>query len=56
MEAKPFNLGYWLCYSIRSIATNDANTFTLGHCNLIIALCRARHVAETKHQDEGQLL
>ncbi|MCI26806.1 hypothetical protein A2U01_0048003, partial [Trifolium medium] len=55
MEGKPLNLGYWLCYSIRSIATNAAKTFTLGHCNLITALCRARHVPETKHQDEGQL-
>ncbi|PNY05188.1 hypothetical protein L195_g001631 [Trifolium pratense] len=55
MEGRPLNLGYWLCYSIRSIATNAANTFTLGHCNLITALCRARHVPETKYQDEGQL-
>ncbi|MCI48368.1 hypothetical protein A2U01_0069611, partial [Trifolium medium] len=55
MEGRPLNLGYWLCYSIRIIATNAANTFTLGHCNLIIALSRARHVPETKHQDEGHL-
>ncbi|MCI41707.1 hypothetical protein A2U01_0062941, partial [Trifolium medium] len=38
-----------------SIATNAANTFTLGHCNLITAFCRALHVTEIKHQDEGQL-
>ncbi|GAU10347.1 hypothetical protein TSUD_422710, partial [Trifolium subterraneum] len=41
MEGRPFNLGYWLCASIHGIATNTSQSFTLGHCNLINALCIA---------------
>jgi hypothetical protein len=44
MEGRPFNLGYWLCASIHGIATNTSQSFTLGHCNLINALCIAQGV------------
>ncbi|GAU42965.1 hypothetical protein TSUD_143020 [Trifolium subterraneum] len=37
----------WLVRSIRRIANNGQPSFTLGHCNLITALCRARGVPET---------
>ncbi|GAU51997.1 hypothetical protein TSUD_418000 [Trifolium subterraneum] len=44
MEGGPFNLGFWLCASIHGITTKTNNSFTLGHCNLINALCRAQDV------------
>ncbi|GAU23642.1 hypothetical protein TSUD_304170 [Trifolium subterraneum] len=44
MEGGPFNLGFWLCASIHGIATNTNQSFTLGHCNLINALCLAQGV------------
>ncbi|GAU50999.1 hypothetical protein TSUD_131510 [Trifolium subterraneum] len=44
MEGGPFNLGFWLCASIHGITTNTSTSFTLGHCNLINALCRAQGV------------
>ncbi|GAU10122.1 hypothetical protein TSUD_422360, partial [Trifolium subterraneum] len=47
MEKKDINLGQWLVRSIRRIANNGQPSFTLGHCNLITALCKARGVPET---------
>ncbi|GAU37120.1 hypothetical protein TSUD_278710 [Trifolium subterraneum] len=44
MEGGPFNLGFWLCASIHGITTNTSTSFTLGHCNLINALCLAQGV------------
>jgi hypothetical protein len=46
MEKKDINLGQWLVRSIRRIANNGQPSFTLGHCNLITALCRAKGVPE----------
>ncbi|GAU46578.1 hypothetical protein TSUD_402670 [Trifolium subterraneum] len=46
MEKKDINLGQWLVRSIRRIANNGQPSFTLGHCNLITALCRAMGVPE----------
>ncbi|GAU10408.1 hypothetical protein TSUD_417750 [Trifolium subterraneum] len=54
MEKKDINLGQWLVRSIRRIANNGQPSFTLGHCNLITALCKARGVPET--DDDNPLL
>ncbi|MCI37596.1 hypothetical protein A2U01_0058820, partial [Trifolium medium] len=40
--------------SIRKIASHEGNVFTLGHCNLITALCRANKVPEEGEYD-GEL-
>jgi hypothetical protein len=47
MEKRDINLGQWLVRSIRRIANNGQPSFTLGHCNLITALCRAKGVPES---------
>jgi hypothetical protein len=47
MQKRNINLGQWLCKSIRKIANNGQAVFSLGHCNLITALCRFHHVPET---------
>ncbi|GAU17466.1 hypothetical protein TSUD_143200 [Trifolium subterraneum] len=54
MEKKDINLGQWLVRSIRRIANNGQPSFTLGHCNLITALCKARGVPEI--DDDNPLL
>jgi hypothetical protein len=48
MRKRDINLGQWLVRSIRRIANNGQASFTLGHCNLITALCRARGVPESE--------
>ncbi|MCI19624.1 hypothetical protein A2U01_0040783, partial [Trifolium medium] len=53
MEEEDINLEYLLQESIRKIAGNEGNSFTLGHCNLIMALCRAKHVPE-EGEDDGE--
>ncbi|MCI54173.1 hypothetical protein A2U01_0075422, partial [Trifolium medium] len=52
MEADEINLGYLLQQDIKRIASSDAAVFTLGHCNLITALCRRDQVPE---EDDGVL-
>ncbi|CAJ2662419.1 unnamed protein product [Trifolium pratense] len=44
VEGKYINLGYWLQKDLHEIANHLNPTFTLGHCNLIAALCRANNV------------
>ncbi|CAJ2668021.1 unnamed protein product [Trifolium pratense] len=44
VEGKYINLGYWLRKDLHEIANHPNPTFTLGHCNLIAALCRANNV------------
>ncbi|CAJ2641868.1 unnamed protein product [Trifolium pratense] len=44
VEGKYINLGYWLQKDLHEIANHTNPTFTLGHCNLIAALCRANNV------------
>ncbi|MCI56647.1 hypothetical protein A2U01_0077898, partial [Trifolium medium] len=39
---------------IKRIASSDAAVFTLGHCNLITALCRRNQVPE-EGEDDGVL-
>ncbi|PNX82278.1 hypothetical protein L195_g038307, partial [Trifolium pratense] len=39
------DLGYWLAIDLNEMAQNKYTTFTLGHCNLITALCKASGVA-----------
>ncbi|MCI72762.1 hypothetical protein A2U01_0094026, partial [Trifolium medium] len=39
---------------IKRIASSDAAVFTLGHCNLITALCRQNKVPE-EGEDDGAL-
>ncbi|MCI48327.1 hypothetical protein A2U01_0069570, partial [Trifolium medium] len=39
---------------IKRIASSDAAVFTLGHCNLITALCRHNKVPE-EGEDDGEL-
>ncbi|MCI68009.1 hypothetical protein A2U01_0089268, partial [Trifolium medium] len=53
MEAEEINLGYLLQQDIKRISSNDAAVFTLGHCNLITALCRRSKVSE--EEDDGGL-
>ncbi|MCI44851.1 hypothetical protein A2U01_0066090, partial [Trifolium medium] len=40
MESEDIDLGYLLQQDIKRISSSDAAVFTLGHCNLITALCR----------------
>ncbi|MCI69241.1 hypothetical protein A2U01_0090502, partial [Trifolium medium] len=40
MESEDINLGYLLQQDIKRIVSSEAAMFTLGHCNLITALCR----------------
>ncbi|MCI16427.1 hypothetical protein A2U01_0037569, partial [Trifolium medium] len=51
IEGTDFDLGNTLCASIRTKANQEERTFSLGHYNLITALCRAKHVPEY-HGDE----
>jgi hypothetical protein len=46
LEGKDIDLGYWLSESIGRIARHGGS-FSLGHCNLITALCRHLKVPET---------
>jgi hypothetical protein len=46
LEGEPINLGYWLSESIGRIARRSG-TCSLGHCNLVTALCRHLKVPET---------
>jgi hypothetical protein len=46
LEGAEIDLGYWLSQSIGRIARHPG-TCSLGHCNLITALCRHRKVPET---------
>ncbi|GAU10484.1 hypothetical protein TSUD_417910 [Trifolium subterraneum] len=46
VERTDFDLGNTLWSSLERIATNQEETFTLGHCNLITALCKAKEVPE----------
>jgi hypothetical protein len=46
LEGAEIDLGYWLSESISRIARHSG-TFSLGHCNLITALCRHLKVPET---------
>ncbi|KAK2428553.1 hypothetical protein QL285_027066 [Trifolium repens] len=46
LEGAEIDLGYWLSESIGRIARHSG-TFSLGHCNLITALCRHLKVPET---------
>ncbi|MCI34369.1 hypothetical protein A2U01_0055588, partial [Trifolium medium] len=54
MESEDINLGYLLQQDIKRIASSDAAVFTLGHCNLITALCRCNKVPE-EGEDDGVL-
>ncbi|MCI42464.1 hypothetical protein A2U01_0063701, partial [Trifolium medium] len=54
MESVDLNLGYLLQQDIKIIASSDAAVFTLGHCNLITALCRHNKVPE-EWEDDGVL-
>ncbi|MCI11498.1 hypothetical protein A2U01_0032599, partial [Trifolium medium] len=54
MEEEDINLGYLLQEGIRRIVSHEANVFTLGHCNLITALCRSNNVPE-EGDDDGEL-
>ncbi|MCI52518.1 hypothetical protein A2U01_0073763, partial [Trifolium medium] len=54
MESEDLNLGYLLQQDIKRIASSDAAVFTLGHCNLITALCRRNKVLE-EGEDDGVL-
>ncbi|MCI37154.1 hypothetical protein A2U01_0058378, partial [Trifolium medium] len=51
MESEEINLGYLLQQDIKRIASSDAAVFTLGHCNLITALCRRSKVPEEGEDD-----
>ncbi|MCH79999.1 hypothetical protein A2U01_0000761 [Trifolium medium] len=44
MTGMDINLGYWLNNSISHIAGHTKPNFSLGHCNLITALCRSQGV------------
>jgi hypothetical protein len=39
-----FDLGYTLSASLEKMIENPLNVFSLGHCNLITELCRAKKV------------
>ncbi|PNX87331.1 hypothetical protein L195_g043418, partial [Trifolium pratense] len=43
-EGRYVDLGLWLQNDLHEMANNNNPTFTLGHCNLIAALCRASNV------------
>ncbi|MCI12967.1 hypothetical protein A2U01_0034078, partial [Trifolium medium] len=53
MEEKDIDLGLCFQESIRKIAWNEANKFSLGHCNLVTALCRHKKVPE--NFDDGEV-
>ncbi|PNY16023.1 hypothetical protein L195_g012732, partial [Trifolium pratense] len=53
MEGRPFNLGGWISGSIEAMVASKTRTTSLGHCNLITALCRAKEVPES---DEDQFI
>ncbi|MCI87984.1 hypothetical protein A2U01_0109270, partial [Trifolium medium] len=53
MEGSPINVGGWISGSIDAIVNHTGKTFSLGHCNLITALCRAKGVPEV--DDEYRL-
>ncbi|CAJ2647357.1 unnamed protein product [Trifolium pratense] len=44
VEGRYIDLGLWLQRDLHEMANNNNPTFTLGHCNLIAALCRASNV------------
>ncbi|GAU46496.1 hypothetical protein TSUD_402500 [Trifolium subterraneum] len=46
VEGVDFNMGNTLSSSLDMIANNPESSFTLGHCNLITALCKAKNVPE----------
>ncbi|CAJ2642447.1 unnamed protein product [Trifolium pratense] len=43
-DGRYIDLGLWLQKDLHEMANNNNPTFTLGHCNLIAALCRASNV------------
>ncbi|CAJ2650261.1 unnamed protein product [Trifolium pratense] len=43
-DGRYIDLGLWLQRDLHEMANNNNPTFTLGHCNLIAALCRASNV------------
>ncbi|PNX83054.1 hypothetical protein L195_g039092 [Trifolium pratense] len=43
-EGRFIDLGLWLQKDLHEMANHPSPTFTLGHCNLIAALCRANNV------------
>ncbi|CAJ2636533.1 unnamed protein product [Trifolium pratense] len=43
-DGRYVDLGLWLQKDLHEMANNNNPTFTLGHCNLIAALCRANNV------------
>ncbi|MCI42537.1 hypothetical protein A2U01_0063774, partial [Trifolium medium] len=54
MEAEDIDLGFLLQQDIKRIASCEASVFTLGHCNLITALCRHNRVPK-EGEDDGEL-
>ncbi|MCI17668.1 hypothetical protein A2U01_0038818, partial [Trifolium medium] len=50
MQEQNINLGQLLVKSIRKIANNVKPVFSLGHCNLITALCRYNGVPEPERE------
>ncbi|MCH80572.1 hypothetical protein A2U01_0001342, partial [Trifolium medium] len=50
MTNMDINLGYWLNKSISHIAGQTKPTFSLGHCNLITALCRSQGVPNVEEE------
>ncbi|MCI56968.1 hypothetical protein A2U01_0078219, partial [Trifolium medium] len=54
MESEDIDLGFLLQQDIKRIASCEAAAFTLGHCNLITALCRFNKVPEEGEAD-GEL-
>ncbi|MCI11143.1 hypothetical protein A2U01_0032243, partial [Trifolium medium] len=55
MESEDIDLGYLLQQDIKRIASCEASVFTLGHCNLITALCCYNKVPE-EGEDDGVLV
>ncbi|MCH81297.1 hypothetical protein A2U01_0002082 [Trifolium medium] len=51
VEGKFIDLGIWLANDLYEMANNKNPTFTLGHCNLISALCRANKVPSGGYED-----
>ncbi|PNX76994.1 hypothetical protein L195_g032954 [Trifolium pratense] len=51
-EGRFIGLGLWLSKDLYEMANNSNQTFTLGHCNLISALCRARNVTVAAHDGD----
>ncbi|MCI02870.1 hypothetical protein A2U01_0023904 [Trifolium medium] len=50
MTNMDINLGYWLNKSISDIAGAKKQTFSLVHCNLITAICRAQGVPNVEDE------